>query len=65
MSVLERFVRSGYQLGALGASTEGSRLYASRGWQLWRGPISAMTPDGIRRRRPPWCTWCPWPYRLT
>ena len=48
MSVLERIVRSGYQLGALGASTDGSRLYTSRGWQLWRGPISAMTPDGIR-----------------
>ena len=26
----------------------GSRLYASRGWQQWRGPSSAMTPDGIR-----------------
>ncbi len=48
MAVLERYVRSGYQVGALGASTEGSHLYASRGWQLWRGPISAMTPDGIR-----------------
>jgi aminoglycoside 2'-N-acetyltransferase I len=48
MAVLERFVRSGYQLGALGASIEGSRLYVSRGWQLWRGRISAMTPDGIR-----------------
>jgi aminoglycoside 2'-N-acetyltransferase I len=49
MSVLERVVRSGYQLGALGASVDGGRLYASRGWQLWRGPSSAMTPDGIRR----------------
>lgn len=49
MSVLERVVRSGYQLGALGASEDGSRLYASRGWQLWRGPSSALTPDGIRR----------------
>ncbi len=49
MAGLERFVRSGYQLGALGASTDGSRLYTSRGWQLWRGPVSAMTPDGIRR----------------
>ena len=48
MAVLERFVRSGYQLGALGASADGSRLYASRGWQQWRGPVSAMTPDGIR-----------------
>ena len=49
MSVLERVVRSGYQLGALGASEDGARLYASRGWQLWRGPTSALTPDGIRR----------------
>jgi hypothetical protein len=23
--------------------------FASRGWQLWRGPSSALTPDGIRR----------------
>jgi aminoglycoside 2'-N-acetyltransferase I len=49
MAALERVVRSAYQLGALGASDEGSRLYASRGWQLWRGPSSALTPDGIRR----------------
>ena len=49
MAVLERVVRSAYQLGALGASAEGGRLYASRGWQLWRGPSSAMTPDGIQR----------------
>ena len=49
MAVLERYVRSGYQLGALGASTDGAGLYTSRGWQLWRGPVSAMTPDGIKR----------------
>src|SRR5215471_2524071 len=49
MYVLERVVRSGYQLGALGASEDGARLYASRGWQLWRGPFSALTPDGVRR----------------
>jgi aminoglycoside 2'-N-acetyltransferase I len=49
MAALERVVRSAYQLGALGASPDGSRLYASRGWQLWRRPSSAMTPDGIRR----------------
>jgi len=48
MAALERVVRSAYQLGALGASPEGALLYASRGWQLWRGPSSAMTPDGIR-----------------
>ena len=49
MAPLERVVRSAYDLGALGASPDGARLYASRGWQLWRGPSSAMTPDGIRR----------------
>ena len=49
MSVLERIVRGGYQLGALGASDDGARLYASRGWQRWRGPIAALTPDGTRR----------------
>ena len=49
MAALERVVRSAYQLGALGASDEGGPLYASRGWQLWRGPSSALTPDGIRR----------------
>ena len=49
MSALERVVRTAYQLGALGASIEGGRLYASRGWQLWRGPSSALTPGGIRR----------------
>jgi aminoglycoside 2'-N-acetyltransferase I len=48
MSVLERVVRSGYQLGALGASPDGSHLYASRGWQRWRGPSYVLAPDGIR-----------------
>jgi aminoglycoside 2'-N-acetyltransferase I len=49
MTVLERIVRSGYHLGALGASPAGARLYASRGWRLWRGPSSVLAPDGIRR----------------
>jgi aminoglycoside 2'-N-acetyltransferase I len=49
MSVLERVVKSAYQLGALGASVDGGRLYASRGWQLWQGPSSSLTPEGIRR----------------
>ena len=49
MAELERIVRGGYQLGALGASVDGSRLYTSRGWQLWRGATSVMTPAGTRR----------------
>jgi aminoglycoside 2'-N-acetyltransferase I len=49
MAVLERIVRSGYQLGALGASQDGAGLYTSRGWHLWRGPSSVLSPEGIRR----------------
>jgi aminoglycoside 2'-N-acetyltransferase I len=45
MASLERIVRSAYDLGA---SPDGARLYASRGWRRWRGPSSAMTPDGVR-----------------
>ena len=41
--------RAGYDLGALGASPAGAKLYAARGWQPWRGPLSALTPDGIQR----------------
>ena len=49
MSALERIVLAAYQLGALGASDDGAQLYVSRGWLRWRGPIAALTPDGIRR----------------
>jgi aminoglycoside 2'-N-acetyltransferase I len=49
MAELERVIRSAYHLGALGASPLGSHLYAARGWQLWQGPSSSLTPDGIRR----------------
>ncbi len=48
MAVLERLIRSGYHLGALGASEAGARLYTSRAWQLWRGPSSVLSPEGIR-----------------
>ena len=49
MSAVERIVLAAYQLGALGASDAGAQLYVSRGWLRWRGPIAALTPDGIRR----------------
>jgi aminoglycoside 2'-N-acetyltransferase I len=49
MDELERVVRGAYDVGALGASDEGAAFYAARGWRLWRGPSSALTPDGIRR----------------
>jgi aminoglycoside 2'-N-acetyltransferase I len=47
MAVIERIVHGAYELGALGASPDGSRLYAARGWQLWKGLSAALTPDGI------------------
>jgi aminoglycoside 2'-N-acetyltransferase I len=49
MAVLEQIIRSGYHLGALGASPDGALLYSSRGWQLWRGPSAVLSPEGIRR----------------
>jgi aminoglycoside 2'-N-acetyltransferase I len=48
MRALERIIRGAYDLGALGASDDGLRLYAALGWQVWRGRLSALTPDGIR-----------------
>jgi aminoglycoside 2'-N-acetyltransferase I len=48
MEPLERIVRGAYDLGALGASDDGLQLYTALGWQLWRGRLSALTPDGIR-----------------
>lgn len=49
MAALERVVRSGYDLGALGSTEEAMDLYGGRGWQLWQGPTSALTPNGIVR----------------
>lgn len=47
MAALERVVRGAYDLGALGAAEEAADFYAARGWQLWRGRSSALTPTGI------------------
>jgi aminoglycoside 2'-N-acetyltransferase I len=48
MEALERVIRRAYDLGALGATDEAAAFYAHRGWQLWRGSSSALTPDGVR-----------------
>ena len=48
MEAVERIIRRGYELGALGATDEALSFYGRRGWQVWRGPLSALTPDGIR-----------------
>jgi len=47
MDALERVVRGAYELGALGATDQAAAFYAARGWRLWQGPSSALTPRGI------------------
>jgi aminoglycoside 2'-N-acetyltransferase I len=47
MDRIERMVRAAYDIGALGSSDEGQPLYRGRGWVPWRGPLTALTPDGI------------------
>lgn len=49
MEAIERVVRGAYELGALGASDAGARLYVARGWRRWEGPTYALTPDGVTR----------------
>jgi len=49
MAELERVIRGAYELGALGATDEAAAFYAARGWKLWQGPSSALTPRGIER----------------
>ncbi|MGH3774919.1 MAG: GNAT family N-acetyltransferase [Pseudonocardiaceae bacterium] len=49
MDALERVVRGAYDLGALGATDEAADFYLARGWKLWQGPTSALTPTGIER----------------
>jgi aminoglycoside 2'-N-acetyltransferase I len=49
MDALERVVRGAYELGALGATDVAATFYAARGWTLWRGPCSALTPAGVMR----------------
>ena len=47
MAALERVAARAYDLAALGTTDEGAPFYASRGWQVWRGPTGALTPDGV------------------
>lgn len=49
MGALEAIVRGAYDLGALAATDAAAPLYAARGWQRWRGPLSALTPAGVMR----------------
>jgi aminoglycoside 2'-N-acetyltransferase I len=48
MDRLERVILRAYDLGALGATDEAVPLYTSHGWRPWRGPLAALTPEGLR-----------------
>ena len=49
MTALEGVARRAYDVAALCATDEAAAMYAGRGWQLWQGPSSALTPFGIQR----------------
>jgi aminoglycoside 2'-N-acetyltransferase I len=48
MEAVERVIRGGYELGALGATDMAIPFYTARGWQPWRGPTSVLSPDGVQ-----------------
>lgn len=49
MDALERVVRGGYEIGALSSSEQAQDFYAARGWRVWNGTASAITPQGLLR----------------
>ena len=49
MAALENVIARAYDFGALSATSDGVPLYRSRGWQLWRGPASVLSPSGVER----------------
>ncbi len=46
MTALERLAPA-YDLLALSASDAGVPFYEARGWSLWRGPTSVISPEGV------------------
>ena len=46
MAPLEQLIGRAYDFGCLGATEEAIAFYTARGWQLWRGPLSALTMVG-------------------
>jgi aminoglycoside 2'-N-acetyltransferase I len=49
MAALQDVIRLSYELGALSATEEAPVFYEHLGWEQWRGPTSALTPDGLVR----------------
>lgn len=49
MTALEEIIGGAYEIGALSGSADAMDFYASRGWQLWSGTASVISPNGIER----------------
>jgi aminoglycoside 2'-N-acetyltransferase I len=49
MRALEPVIRRAYDFGALSATEDGAPLYRGLGWELWTGPVSALSPSGVVR----------------
>ena len=49
MEAVELVIHGAYDIGALGGTDVGAPLYLRRGWKLWHGPLSALTPSGVVR----------------
>ena len=46
MAEVGAHIRERFEIGALGTGSHD--FYARLGWQLWLGPSSVMTPEGVR-----------------
>jgi aminoglycoside 2'-N-acetyltransferase I len=49
MDAAEQVIRGAHQIGALSATDLGRPVYERRGWQLWRGALSVLAPEGRTR----------------
>ncbi len=49
MAAVEDIIQGGYEIGALSTSEAAFGFYAARGWQLWPGTASVLSPRGLVR----------------
>lgn len=47
MAEAEAIIQAAYEVGALSDGTGIDGFYRTRGWRLWQGATSVLTPDGI------------------
>ena len=49
MDAVEAAIQAHHELGALSSTEEALGFYAARGWKVWEGPTSVLTPGGVVR----------------